>query len=217
MATAAKLVAKVYDLEGKPTKDVQLDPAIFGVAVDTGLLHLVTTAHLANQRLGLAHSKTKAEVRGGGKKPWRQKGTGNARQGSIRSPQWRGGGVIFGPRTGRNWSKQLPVKVRRKALAMALSTLAAKHHLLLVEALPADGKTKPVAGLLKKLKAVRKTTVIPASHDTKLVLATRNLQDVTVLRADSLNAYDVLRSHHLVLPVASLDVIANTFFKKHST
>ncbi len=216
MATHAPLTAKVYDLEGKPTKDVQLDPAIFGVPANAGILHLVTTAHLANQRLGLAHTKTKAEVRGGGKKPWRQKGTGNARQGSTRNPQWRGGGKAFGPRTGRNWTKQLPVNVRRKALAMALSLQAAKQRVILVESLPADGRTKPVNLLLKKLQAVRRTTVIPASHNVLLVRATRNMPHVDVLRADSLNAYDILRSHHLVLPVSSLDVIAKTFFKKAS-
>jgi large subunit ribosomal protein L4 len=209
-----KLTLKVLDLEGKPTKDVVLDPKIFGVKTDVGLLHLVTTAYQANKRLGLAHTKTKGEVRGGGRKPWKQKGTGQARQGSIRSPQWRGGGITFGPRTGSNHTRILTQKVKCKALAMALSTMVDKHHLILVEKFPSEGKTKPVAQLLKKLNANRLSLIAPASHDNLLVRATRNMPNVEVLRADSLNTYDVLRARHLILPVDSLEVIAKTFFTK---
>ncbi|MEK7631732.1 MAG: 50S ribosomal protein L4 [Patescibacteria group bacterium] len=208
----ATLTIPVYNADGKQTSEVTLDSRIFGQKPDAGLLHLVTVQQQANKRLGLAHTKTKAEVRGGGRKPWKQKGTGQARQGSIRSPQWRGGGVIFGPRTGRNWTGKLNVQVRRKALAMALSVKAEAKQIRLVESLPTDGKTKPVVALLKNTNADRTPLLIPATHDSMIVRATRNLQRVTVLRADSLNAYDVLRSHRLVLPVASLAVIAKTYF-----
>lgn len=213
MADAA-LTIPVYSADGKQTSEVTLDSRIFGQTPDTGLLHLVTVQQQANKRLGLAHTKTKAEVRGGGRKPWKQKGTGQARQGSIRSPQWRGGGVIFGPRSGRNWTGKLNVQVRRKALAMALSIKASEKQIRLVEALPTDGKTKVVVSLLKKTNADRTPLIIPAKHDTMIVRATRNMQRVTVLRADSLNAYDVLRAHRLVLPVESLAVIAQTYFAK---
>lgn len=212
----ANLTIPVYSADGKQTSEVTLDSNIFGQKPDAGLLHLVTVQQQANKRLGLAHTKTKAEVRGGGRKPWKQKGTGQARQGSIRSPQWRGGGVIFGPRTGRNWTGKLNVQVRRKALAMALSVKAAEKQIRLIEALPVDGKTKAVAILLKKTNADRTPLIIPAKQDSMIVRATRNMQRVTVLRADSLNAYDVLRAHRLVLPVESLAVIAATYFTKTS-
>ncbi|MEK7569999.1 MAG: 50S ribosomal protein L4 [Patescibacteria group bacterium] len=210
----ATLTIPVYSADGKQTSEVTLDSRIFGQKPDTGLLHLVTVQQQANKRLGLAHTKTKAEVRGGGRKPWKQKGTGQARQGSIRSPQWRGGGVIFGPRTGRNWTGKLNVQVRRKALAMALSIKAAEKQIRLIDALPTDGKTKPVVNLLKNTNAERTPLLVPAKHDSMIVRATRNMQRVTVLRADSLNAYDVMRAHRLVLPVASLEVIAATYFAK---
>ncbi len=208
------ITLKVHDLSGKPTKDVTLDPKVFGVTIDTGLLHLVTTAYQANKRLGLAHTKTKGEVRGGGRKPWKQKGTGQARQGSIRSPQWRGGGKAFGPRTGRNWSKDLTTKVKRKALAMALTSQAEKQRIILVDSFPAEGKTKPVMKFLQALKANRSALIIPASHDAILVRATRNMPEVEILRADSLNTYDILRAHYLVVAEKSLDVIGKHYTTK---
>ncbi len=210
--TPETLTLDVFSVSGEKQKTLALDADIFGVKPDTGLLHDVVEAHLANQRLGLAHTKTKGEVRGGGKKPWKQKGTGRARTGSIRNPQWRGGGVTFGPRTGANHTKKINVKAKRKALAMALSAQVAAKHLILVESMPTDGKTKTVHTLLTKLAARRRALLVPAAHSPVIVRATRNHPEVTVLRSDSLNVYDVLRAHRVVLSVDSLPVIRKTFF-----
>jgi large subunit ribosomal protein L4 len=207
------LTIDVLNAEGKPTSKVELDADIFGVKPDASLLHLAQNVHQANRRLGLAHTKTKGEVRGGGKKPWKQKGTGQARTGSIRNPQWRGGGVTFGPRTGRNWEQKLNVKAKRKALAMALSDKVAGKRFKVLEELPQDGKSKSYAKLLKALKLERLTLLAPASHETVFVRATRNMPQIFLLRADSLNTYDILRAHDLILPLASLQVIRKTYFQ----
>ena len=214
--SAKNLTIDVLNAEGKPTSKVELDADIFGVKPDVSLLHLAQNVHQANRRLGLAHTKTKGEVRGGGKKPWKQKGTGRARTGSIRNPQWRGGGVTFGPRTGRNWSQKLNIKAKRKALAMALSDKFSAKHLKILEELPKDGKTKPYFNILKALKLKRLTLLAPASHDIAFVRATRNMPRIFLLRADSLNTYDILRAHDLILPLASIQVIRKTYFNTPS-
>lgn len=210
--SAKNLTIDVLNAEGKSTSKVELDADIFGVKPDVTLLHLAQNVHQANRRLGLAHTKTKGEVRGGGRKPWKQKGTGRARTGSIRNPHWRGGGVTFGPRTGRNWSQKLNVKAKRKALAMALSDKVAGKHLRVMDELPKDGKSKSYSKLLIALKLQRLTLLAPASHETAYVRATRNMPKIFLLRADSLNTYDILRAHDLILPLASIKVIRKTYF-----
>ncbi|MFA6588052.1 MAG: 50S ribosomal protein L4 [Patescibacteria group bacterium] len=210
------LKISVFNSEGKALKEVQLDKEIFGVKPDLELLHFVVNAYLANKRLGLAHTKTKSEVRGGGRKPWRQKGTGRARQGSIRSPQWRGGGITFGPRSDRNWSVKVNQKVKTKALGMSLSAKAQDAKITLIDVLPVDGKTNSIVKLLKAIKVRRSPLIIPSKTTPEILRACRNIKDLQVLRADSLNAHDVLKAKHLVILVDSLEVIKKTFFKKAS-
>ncbi|PIS40489.1 MAG: 50S ribosomal protein L4 [Candidatus Kerfeldbacteria bacterium CG08_land_8_20_14_0_20_43_14] len=210
------LKISVFNSDGKAVKEVELDKTIFGVKPDTNLLHFVANAYLANKRLGLAHTKTKSEVRGGGRKPWRQKGTGRARQGSIRSPQWRGGGITFGPRSNRNWSVKINQKVKIKALAMALSAKAEDKKITLIDVLPTDGKTKSMAKLIKANKVSRTPLLIPTKTGVEILRACHNISGMQILRADSLNVLDVLKARHLILPVESLEAIKKTFFKKVS-
>lgn len=210
------LKISVFNSDGKAVKEIELDKSIFGVKPDSNLLHFVTNAYLANKRLGLAHTKTKSEVRGGGRKPWRQKGTGRARQGSIRSPQWRGGGITFGPRSNRNWSVKINQKVKIKALAMALSAKAEDKKITLIDVLPVDGKTKSMAKLIKANKITRTPLLISTKTGVEILRACQNIPGLQVLRADSLNTLDVLKAKCLILTVASLETIKKTFFKKTS-
>ncbi|RJO59550.1 50S ribosomal protein L4 [Candidatus Parcubacteria bacterium] len=209
------LKISVFSEAGKPVKQLELPKEIFGVKPKTDLLHFVANAYLANQRLGLAHTKTKAEVRGGGRKPWRQKGTGRARQGSIRSPQWRGGGVIFGPRSNRNWSVKINQKVKQLALAMSLSSKLADQRLTVVDKLPTDGKTKTFAKLLLANKLKSRILVIAEKTPVELLRAIRNLKNLKIIRADSLNALDALQCRYLLISEPSLEIIKQTFFKKN--
>ena len=140
----------VYNHEGKVAREMELDPSVFGVAADGALLHLVVTSIMSNRRRSTAHTKTRAEVRGGGKKPWKQKHTGRARHGSTRSPLWSGGGVTFGPRTERNYEKKINAKVMKKAMRMSLSAKAEEGKLFLLDSwtLP-KAKTKAVVQVLR--------------------------------------------------------------------
>lgn len=173
---------------------MELNADHFGVKVNTGLVHEAIVAQLANARHSIGHTKTRGEVRGGGKKPWRQKGTGRARHGSIRSPIWVGGGITFGPRNVRNFSVKINRKAKRKALFMALSDKVANGRVIAVEAFkPKTDKTKELAALLSKLP-VHKTAlyVIPSSRP-ELVRMARNLKNVFVVTANSLSVVDILR------------------------
>jgi large subunit ribosomal protein L4 len=184
----------VYNSEGKVTGEAELNPACFGVRVNPGLVHEVLVAQMANARRPIAHTKTRGEVRGGGKKPWRQKGTGRARHGSIRSPIWTGGGVTFGPRSARNFGVKINRKARRKALFMVLSDKLANGRLIALESFrPKEPKTRELAALISKLPVKKNALyVIPASRP-ELVRMARNLKNVYVVTANSLNIADALR------------------------
>ncbi|MGH7830161.1 MAG: 50S ribosomal protein L4 [Candidatus Binatia bacterium] len=184
----------------------QLKDEIFGVEVRPHLLHQVVVMQLNNRRAGTASTKTKGLVRGGGKKPWRQKGTGRARAGSIRSPLWVGGGTIFGPQP-RDTSYRLPKKARREALLSALSLKKQDGKLLILDNLDiTEAKTKLMRKILADLQVQSALIVIPQS-DRKVELAARNLPTVKVLRAEGLNVYDLLHYEHLILTEAALKVL----------
>ena len=184
----------VYNSEGTITGDVELNDAHFGVKVNPALVHEAAVIQMANARRPIANTKTRGEVRGGGKKPWRQKGTGRARHGSIRSPLWVGGGITFGPRGNRNFSKKINRKARQKALFMALSDKAANGNLLILDGFaPKEVKTKALASCVASLPAKRTVLFVTAASRPDVIRMARNLTDVYVTAANSLNLVDTLR------------------------
>ncbi|MBI2484003.1 50S ribosomal protein L4 [Candidatus Uhrbacteria bacterium] len=213
-----KLLLSVYNVEGKVVAERELSSAVFGVAINPHVVHFASVAHQANKRTVLASTKGRGEVRGGGKKPWRQKGTGRARHGSIRSPLWKGGGVVFGPRTDRNYSMKINKKVKKQALTMVLSQRFFEGRIVLVDefAVP-DAKTKHACEILKKLPLPdfskgKKVGIITAPHSTTVSRSLRNVPRVFLLPCSSLNVYDLLRVPTVVIPLASVDMI-----EKHYT
>lgn len=202
--------AQVLDLKGKKLREVGLDDEVFGITPNQHVMHTALVRQLANARSGLANTKTRSEVSGGGKKPWRQKGTGRARAGSIRSPLWEGGGVTFGPKP-RDFAKSLPKKVRVLALKSALA--AKKEDLVVVEnyADIKNGKTKEFFSALKQLKLDEKRVVVildNAAEDTsRIQRAARNIEGVTVLHVSNLNVKDLLHAQSLLLTESALEAI----------
>jgi large subunit ribosomal protein L4 len=190
----------VYNTAGEQTGEIELNEGIFGVEVNEAVLHQAVVLQLANQRLGTHKTKTRAEVRGGGRKPWKQKGTGRARAGSIRSPLWVGGGTTFGPRP-RSYKKVLPRKVRRLALKCALSSKIVGGNVIVLEGLHLDApKTKDMVNVLQNLKfADAKTLIVAGETDVNIVKSANNIPGVKTVTADGLNVYDILHHNKLVL------------------
>ena len=184
----------------------ELKEEIFGVPPRPHLLHQAVVAHQANKRAGTASTKSKGLVRGGGKKPWRQKGTGRARAGSIRSPIWVGGGTIFGP-TPRDYSYRMPKKARREALLSALSLKRKEGKIIVVAGFDlAETKTKLMRQALEELQ-VKSALIVLSDNDDKVMLSVRNLPKVKALRVDGLNVYDLLRYEHLIMTEPALKLI----------
>lgn len=182
--------------------------------VNSDLIHQVVVSQMANRRRDIAHTKDRSEVRGGGRKPWVQKGTGRARHGSIRSPLWRGGGVTFGPRKDKVFKKQIPKKMRKKALFMVLTGKMRNNLLLLIDEMKIEtGKTKDVFNILKKLPVKGSVLIAQPYYDKRLVLATRNIPEVETMEARELNVLDLLSFKYLVMPKESVEVIKRTFLK----
>lgn len=208
------MTTKLYNQTGQAVGEVELDAKVFGVKPQPGLIEQAIVTHLANRRIVTAHTKTKGEVRGGGKKPWKQKGTGRARHGSIRSPQWKGGGVVFGPRKNRNFALKMNISAKRKALLMSLSDKAANNNITVVDTIemPAP-KTKDFAAMLKKLSVTSKALVILPTSNAVLVRSGRNIPRLMFIRADSLNTYDVVNAKQLLVLKPALDIIRSTFVK----
>ncbi|HEY9682727.1 MAG TPA: 50S ribosomal protein L4 [Oculatellaceae cyanobacterium] len=206
--------AQVLDSKGNKVREIGLDDDVFGITPNEGLLHTALVRQLANGRSGSANTKTRSEVRGGGKKPWRQKGTGRARAGSIRSPLWEGGGVIFGPKP-RDFSITLPKKQRVLALKSALA--AKREALVIVENFDAakNGKTKEFADALKQLKIEGKKVVVvveKADDNGKLVQrAARNIAGVVVLHVSNLNVKDLIHADSVLVTEKGLEAINNRF------
>ena len=188
----------VYNMEGKEVGTIELNDAVFGVAVNEHLVHMAVVQQLANNRQGTQKAKTRSEVSGGGRKPWRQKGTGHARQGSTRAPQWTGGGVVFAP-VPRDYSFKLNKKEKRAALKSALSSRVADGKLIVVDELKFDEiKTKNFKAVMDNLK-VSKALVVLADNDEKVVMSARNIPTIKTALTNTINVYDILKGDTLVL------------------
>ncbi|MCR2046643.1 50S ribosomal protein L4 [Acetatifactor muris] len=188
----------VYNMEGKEVGTIDLNDAVFGVEVNEHLVHMAVVQHLANMRQGTQKAKTRAEVSGGGRKPWRQKGTGHARQGSTRAPQWKGGGVVFAP-VPRDYSFKINRKEKRAALKSVLTSKVQGGNLIVLDELKLDGiKTKNFVAVMNNLK-VQKGLVVIAENDTNVVMSARNLPDVNTAAANAINVYDILNAKTVVL------------------
>ena len=197
----------VYNMQGEQVSEAELRDEIFAAPINQAVMHQALLRQLANARLGTHKTKTRSEVRGGGRKPWRQKGTGRARQGSIRSPQWRGGGTVFGP-TPRSYRQKMPRKMRRQALRSALSVKAAESQVVLLDALEmAEPKTKEVKGILKNLGIGSSALILLPQRDEVILRSVRNLPEVRTLVAQYLNVRDLLKYDYILVPLASLEVI----------
>lgn len=182
----------VYNMQGQEVEQIELNDAIFGVEVNENLLHRAVVTQLANKRQGTQSALTRSEVRGGGAKPWRQKGTGRARQGSIRAPQWKGGGVVFAPKP-RDYSKKMNKKERRIALKSALTSKVQDNKFIVVDELAFDAvKTKNMVNVLSSLN-VEKALVVLEGENNNVTLSARNLQDIKTVYTNTINAYDLLK------------------------
>ena len=199
----------VYNIEGKEVDTIELNDAVFGVEVNEHLLHLAVVAQLANKRQGTQKAKTRSEVSGGGRKPWRQKGTGHARQGSTRAPQWTGGGVVFAP-TPRDYTIRLNKKEKRAALKSALTSRVQNNQFVVVDELKFDAiKTKNFQAVMNNLK-VSKALVVLADNDQNVVLSARNIADVETATPATINTYDVMKHNTVVVTkdaVASIEEV----------
>ncbi|KKP93206.1 MAG: 50S ribosomal protein L4 [Parcubacteria group bacterium GW2011_GWC1_38_6] len=207
--------AIVYNQEGREVGNTVLPKEIFDVAMNSDLVHQVVVAQSANRRKIIANTKDRSQVRGGGKKPWKQKGTGRARHGSIRSPLWKGGGVTFGPTKERVFSKIAPKKLRRKALFMVLSAKAKNNLLFILDELTLpQPKTKMVEKIMNKFPFKKDSCLIALpSLDKNFILASRNLPRIITIQAKDLNCIDLLSSKYLVVSKESVKVIKDTIGK----
>jgi len=206
---------EIYNQNGEKIGDIDLPKEIFGVEINPDLVHQVVVSQMANRRQKIAHTKDRGEVRGGGVKPWRQKGTGRARHGSIRSPLWKGGGVTFGPRKEKNFKKKINKKMRRKALFMVLSGKARENLVVIFEDLKAEKpKTKIFANLFNNLFLKKGSALLAlAAKDDNLMKSIRNISKIEIIQAKDLNPLDLLNYKYLVMTKESLKVIRETFLK----
>lgn len=205
----------LYNQNGKKDGSAVLPKEIFEVEFNADLVHQVAVSLQANKRQVSAHTKNRSEVRGGGKKPWRQKGTGRARHGSRRSPIWRGGGVTFGPRNDTIYAREIPKKMRRKALLMVLSQKAKNENIIVLDKIELQtGKTKEMAKSLSMLPCKNHTTLIALPQsDKKIFLATRNIKKTNIDDARNLNVLDLLNSKYLLITKDTVKTIKDTFVK----
>jgi large subunit ribosomal protein L4 len=208
--------AVIYNQNGKKLEEsISLPKEIFDVKMNADLVHQVAVAQMANKRRIIAKTKNRSEVSGGGRKPWRQKGTGRARHGSIRSPIWRHGGVTFGPQTDVVFKKEISKKMRRKALFMVLTSKVKKEHLIVLDNLKIESpKTKLMVDILDKLPAKGSRLVILPKKDETIIKATRNISKAKSELAQNLNVLDLLSFNYLILPKDSIKVIKETFLKE---
>ncbi len=190
---------KVYDMNGQPVSDLELNDAVFGIEPNAVVMHAAVVNYLANQRQGTQSTLTRTEVSGGGKKPWRQKGTGHARQGSTRSPQWRHGGVALGPKP-RSYSYSLNKKVKRLALLSALSSKVIDNDIIVLDAVKTDEfKTKTIVNMLKALSVDGKALIVLDSADKKVIKSAANIPGVKTTQYNTLNVYDILNYNKFIV------------------
>ena len=202
--------AKLFNMAGQQVGEIELSEAVFGIEPNQSVVHDVVKNHLANCRQGTQSALTRAEVSGGGKKPWRQKGTGHARQGSTRAPQWTHGGIVFAPKP-RDYSYTLNKKVKRLALKSALSAKAAEGNILVVDALELNEiKTKTMKEFLNAIGASKSVVITPAVNE-KVVKSTRNIPGVVSTTATILSVYDIVNAKQLVIDKAALTIIEEVF------
>ncbi|MCM1159729.1 MAG: 50S ribosomal protein L4 [Roseburia sp.] len=200
----------VYNMEGKEVEKIDLSDAVFGVEVNEHLVHMAVVQQLANNRQGTQKAKTRSEVSGGGRKPWRQKGTGHARQGSTRSPQWTGGGVVFAP-TPRDYSFKLNKKEKRAALKSALTSRVQENKLIVVDELKFDEiKTKNFKKVMDNLN-VKKALVVIADNDQNVVLSARNIPTIQTASTNTINVYDIMKAGTVVLTKESAKKIEEVY------
>ncbi|MBQ7261736.1 MAG: 50S ribosomal protein L4 [Lachnospiraceae bacterium] len=200
----------VYNMDGKEVDKMELNDDIFGVKINEHLVHMAVVQHLANKRQGTQKAKTRAEVSGGGRKPWRQKGTGHARQGSTRAPQWTGGGMVFAP-VPRDYSFKLNKKEKRAALKSALTSRVNEDKFIVLDSLKLDEiKTKRMAQVLNNLN-VDKALVIIEDNDKNITLSARNLPKVATATADSINTYDILKYNTVIATKAAVQKIEEVY------
>lgn len=200
----------VFNMQGAEVGTIELNDAVFGVEVNAHLVKMAVSSQLANNRQGTQKAKTRAEVRGGGRKPWRQKGTGHARQGSTRSPQWTGGGVVFAP-TPRDYSFKLNKKERRLALKSALTSRVQENKFVVVDEFKMDEvKTKKFVEVMGNLK-VNKALVILDSKDENVILSARNVQGVKTALTNTINVYDILKYNTVVVTKAAVAMIEEVY------
>ena len=200
----------VYNIEGKEVGSIELNDAVFGVEVNEHLIHMAVVNQLANNRQGTQSAKTRSEVSGGGRKPWRQKGTGHARQGSTRSPQWTGGGVVFAPKP-RDYSFKMNKKEKRAALCSALSSKVAESQIIVLDEFKLDEiKTKKFVEVMNNLKA-SKALVVLEGENKNVVLSGRNIPTVKVTATNEINTYDVLKYETLVVTKAAVEKLEEVY------
>ncbi|MFH1426197.1 MAG: 50S ribosomal protein L4 [Candidatus Kerfeldbacteria bacterium] len=202
---------KLYNLDGKASGEIELDDAVFGVEVNPELVQFVVSAQQANAHIPYAHTKQRAEKRGGGRKPWRQKGTGRARHGSSRSPIWRGGGVTFGPTNDRNMTKKVNKKEKRKALSMVLSDKVSGNMFIVIDSIEQlEGKTKQLATVLSALPSKGKSVLIASGKkNAKLTRAANNLPNANTVLADSLSVGDVLKYNYVLIDKDGVETVTS--------
>ena len=200
----------VYNIEGKEVGTIDLSDAVFGVEVNEHLVHMAVVSQLANKRQGTQKAKTRSEVSGGGRKPWRQKGTGHARQGSTRSPQWTGGGVVFAPKP-RDYSFKMNKKEKRAALKSALTSRVQENKLIVIDELKFDEiKTKNFKAVMDNLK-VNKAYVVLNENDEKVVKSARNLPNVQTALTNTINVYDVMKGGTVILTKDAVKTIEEVY------
>ena len=200
----------VYNIEGKEVGTIDLSDAVFGVEVNEHLLHMAVVNHLANNRQGTQKAKTRSEVSGGGRKPWRQKGTGHARQGSTRAPQWTGGGVVFAP-VPRDYSFKMNKKEKRAALKSALTSKVEEKKFIVVDEIKFDEvKTKNMANMLKNLD-VSKALVVLEDGNTNAEISARNIADVKTAKTNTINVYDILKYNTVIATKAAVASIEEVY------
>lgn len=203
--------ANVYDMDGQVVREENLDEYVFGAKVNTAVLHQVVTAQLVNRRQGTASTKTRSEVSGGNRKPYRQKGTGRARQGSTRAPQWRGGGTVFGPRP-HSYERDIPRKMRRVAMRSALSDKVANGRVYLMEDLTLEEpRTKDMEAFLEKLALDRRVLLLMPERDENVIKSARNIPGVKVGNVAAPNVIELLKHDHVVMTLATVAKLVDLF------
>lgn len=203
--------AAVYNVSGEQVSEMELKDSVFGVEINEHAMHQVVKNQLANKRQGTKGTLTRGEVRGGGRKPWRQKGTGRARHGTIRSPLWVGGGVTFAPK-GRDYSYTLPKKLKRVAMKSALSSKVANEQIKILEELKLDApKTKEMANILKSLEAGKKALIVITDNDEAIVRSAKNIPGVQTISVNTLNVYDILKYDHFIITKAAVERVEEVY------